>query len=410
MPKIIKVLPEEVGMSSRNLKYIDDVMERAMNEKIGRGMVTLVARHGKVVQMKAYGQADEGIPMREDAIFRLASMSKPIGAAALLQLFDQGKVMPSDLLSDYIPTFRDVKMYSADENGEIRLVSPKREITIHDLLTMRSGIVAVRDLESEHPGARYCAKRYQEEGIVDTMHPLNLTIAEEAELLSRLPIASEPGERWDYSNLSSVVCGRIVEIVTGESLDAYLKEHIFKPLSMEDTCFFPEKEKWERIPAVFACESGERLDTLDVMGTDSVRLPFAKVKKYYNMAAGLVGTAADYFRFAQMLCNQGEYEGRRILSRNAVRLMTCNHIGAERTSLYGHGWGYMMNVETDYNTVFNYMGIGSYGWHGYWGSVFNIWPEKDIVAIFLSQVSPVLPSWKVQERFLNVVAGAVIED
>ena len=111
-----------------------------------------------------------------------------------------------------------------------------------------------------------------------------------------------------------------------------------------------------------------------------------------------------------MLCRKGELNGRRILSPNAVHLMTQNHIGGQRTRLYGHGWGYMMNVQVDYNTVFNYMGIGSYGWHGYWGSVYNVWPEKDLVAIMISQVSPVGPSWKPQERFLNVAANSILPD
>lgn len=122
-----------------------------------------------------------------------------------------------------------------------------------------------------------------------------------------------------------------------------------------------------------------------------------------------MGTAYDYFRFAQMLANEGELDGQRILSPNAVQLMTQNHIGDMRDAFYGHAWGYMMNVEVDYNTTFNYMGLGSYSWHGYWGTVYNVWPEKDMVAIFLTQVSPEVPSWKIQERFLNTVANSIIE-
>lgn len=399
-------IPEEVGMSSKNLSYIDDVMERAIREKVMKGMVTLVARHGKIVQFKAYGKADEEKPMTRDAIFRLASMSKTIGGVALMQLFDQGRVMMSDPITDYLPGFRDMKVFDPDAPG--RLTSANREITIHDLLTMTAGIVSIQSAETGHPGCVYCANAYREAGIIDTMHPLDMTLGQVVDQLADMPLASQPGSRWEYSNLTSLVAGRIVELVSGLDLNTYLKKYIFEPLAMKETTFYPDQAVWSRIPAVFACDTMERLDDLDVPGTDTTRLAFADCRKYYNIAAGLHGTVYDYFRFAQMLCNKGELEGRRILSPNAIHLMTRNHIGSQRTRLYGHGWGYMMNVQVDYNTVFNYMGTGSYGWHGYWGSVYNVWPDKDLVAIMISQVSPVGPSWKPQERFLNVVANSVI--
>ena len=422
------VVPEEAGMSSLYLSYIDDVMERSVREKMMKGMVTLVARHGKIVHFKAYGMARENVPMERNAIFRLASMSKTIGAAALMQLYDRGLVMPSDKLTDYIPEFKDSMVAVPEPGGEVRLVPPKREITIHDLLTMTSGITAVRALGEYHPAARYCAACYKEAGIVDTMHPLDMTIGQLTQRLAGLPLAAHPGERWDYSNLSSIVLGRIVEIVSGQDLNTYLKEHIFSPLGMEETGFFPDPADFSRIPSVYACETMERLDGLDVPGTDDTGLPFAEKKVYYNIAAGLTGTACDYFKFAQMLCNKGEYGGERILSPNAVQLMTyphtaeraltSNRIGGLRIpgrgqesgpSIYGHEWGYMTDVQTAYNTTFNYLGTGSYGWHGYWGSVYNVWPQKDVLAIFLSQVSPVGLSWKTQERFLNVAANALTD-
>jgi len=402
-------VPEEVGVCSENLKYIDDVMERALSEKVKKGMVTLVARHGRIVQFKAYGEAKDGVPMKRDAIFRLASMSKPIGAAALMQLFDQGKVMPSDPLSCYIPAFSNVKVARKDKNGKIIYTPPTREITVHDLLTMRSGITAVARKEGDHEGADHCARLYEKEGIIDTMHPLDETLEELTDRLALLPISRDPGESWDYSNLSADVCGRIVEIVSGMDLASYLKKYIFEPLNMKETSFYPKEEQWNRIPSVYSCGDLRELKELDVPGTDDTKLPFSKIHKFYNIAAGLCGTASDYYHFAQMLANEGTYDHKRILSPNAVRLMTRNYIGSERTFLYGHGWGYMMNVMVDTNTVFNYMGTDSYGWHGYWGSVFNVWPEKDILAIFLSQCSPVGPSWKVQERFLNVVANSITD-
>ena len=189
--------PEEAGMSSWYLSYIDDVMERSIREKMMKGMVTLVARRGKIVQYQAYGEAEEGIPMKVDAIFRLASMSKTIGAVALMQLYDRGLVMPSDKLSDYIPAFGRSMVAEPLANGEVRLVPPRRDITIHDLLTMTSGLTAIRALGEYHPAACYCASCYQKAGIVDTMHPLNMTIGQVSQKLAGLPLAAHPGERWD---------------------------------------------------------------------------------------------------------------------------------------------------------------------------------------------------------------------
>ena len=407
--KAVMTDPAKAGISPESLGYIDGVMQRAIDEKVMKGMVTLVARKGKIVQLKAYGHADEGIPMREDAVFRLASMSKTVGAAALMQLFDRGLVMPSDPVSEYLPGFHKTRVASIDPTGCISLEEPEREITIHDLLTMRSGITPInRAYEIMDPVKIFCADRYREAGIIDTMHPLNETIGDVCDRLAGLPVASQPGSRWDYSNLSSIVLGRVVEIVSGQDLLSYLKDHIFDPLEMEETTFFPDSRLYDRIPAVFACGSMERLDGLDVPGTDDTQLARGPSKKYYNIAAGLHGTILDYYHFTEMLRCGGTFRGRRVLSRNAVDLMTRNHIGRERTYLYGHGWGYMVNVQEEVNTMFNYMGHGSYGWHGYWGSVFNIWPEKDMTAIMISQVSPVLPSWKPQERFLNVVAGSLV--
>lgn len=409
MLKEKNVLPEDLGLSSKNLAYIDDVMKRAIDEKVLKGMVTLVARYGKIAQFKAYGEADEGVPMDTDCIFRLASMSKGIGTAALLQLFGQGKVMPSDPVSNYIPAYKDAKVAVQNDQGEIELVPAEREITVHDLLTMTAGLSSTGAAGCGHPGAEYVAARLKEAGIVDTMHPVDMTIGEAVDIVSKLPLAAQPGERWDYSNMSMLTVGHIVEIVSGMPLDEYLKKNIFDPLEMKDTAFFPDRSKWERMPSVFESGTMRKLTHLDVPGTDDTQLPFSDCKKFHNVAGGLMGTAYDYFRFAQMLANEGELDGQRILSPNAVQLMTQNHIGDMRDAFYGHAWGYMMNVEVDYNTTFNYMGLGSYSWHGYWGTVYNVWPEKDMVAIFLTQVSPEVPSWKIQERFLNTVANSIIE-
>lgn len=398
--------PEEVGLSSGILSNIDGVIERSFEDKTLSGAVALVARHGKIAYFKAFGKADDDRPMDTDAIFRLASMSKMIGAAAIMQLMDQGKVMVTDPVSKYIPSFAHKKV-AVQTDGGIQLVDAVREITVQDLLTMTSGIVSTSS--EGDPGREYAAQAMRDAGIVDTMHDLDMTLEEFADRLAPLPLAAQPGEIWDYSNAGTLTMVRIVEIVSGMPLDEYLKKNIFDPLGMKDTSFFPDQSKWGRFPYVYTSGTGEKLTELDVPGTDDTRVAFGSNKKFFNCAGGLMGSTYDYYRFAQMLLNKGELDGVRILSRHAVDLMSQNHVGDKRDKSYGHAWGYMGNVQVEWNNQFNYMGIGSWGWHGYWGTVFNIYPAEDMLAIFMSQCSPQLPSKKIQEQVLSVAASAVIE-
>ncbi|MCI8327208.1 MAG: serine hydrolase [Lachnospiraceae bacterium] len=398
--------PEEIGLSSSVLNNYEEVMKKAFDDKTLKGAVVLVARHGKIAHFKAYGNADEDKAMDTECMFRLASMSKMVGTVALMQLVDQGKIMISDPVSRYIPAFASKKVAKVVDD-KVQLVDAVREITVHDILAMTSGIVST--WSSGDPGRDYSAACMRDAGINDAMHDLDLTLEEYINLLAPLPLAAQPGEIWEYSNSSMLTVARIVEIVSGLPLDEYLQKNIFEPLGMEDTAFFPSKEKWDRFPYVYAAGTGEKLTELDVPGTDDTRVPFGTNKKFFNCAGGLMGTTYDYFRFAQMLLNGGELDGVRIISRHAVELISMNHVGSKRDQFYGHAWGYMANVQEEYNTTFNYMGNGSWGWHGYWGTVFNIYPQKDMLTIFMSQCSPEPPSWKIQEQALSVASSAVLD-
>ncbi len=397
----------EVGMSAERLADIDAVMERGIREKMIKGSVTLVARKGKVVQFNAYGDADIGRPMQTDAIFRLASMSKAIGATAVLQLFDRGKVMLSDPVSMYIPAFEKMQV-AVPVSGGFALVPLKRRITVHDLLTMTSGITSTEKVQFGNASTMHCAQLLRDAGIVDCMRPLDMDLEEYVNIAVKVPLAAQPGERWDYANTNVLTLGRIVEIVSGMPLDEYLKKNIFEPLDMPDTCFFPDESKWDRFPVVFAERTMERLTGYDLPGTDDTQLPFSSVRRFFNLAGGLMGTTEDYFHFVQMLLNGGIYNGKRILSQNAVRLMTTNRIGDLNDSFFGNKWGYLLSVQgTNMSPVLNFMGPGSVTWSGYWGTSFNAWPEKDVAAIFMTQVSTGFAAAKTYERFFNVVANAI---
>ncbi len=401
------VNPKKVGMSAERLADIDDIMERGIREKMIKGSVTLVARKGEVVQFKAYGEADVGKPMQTDAIFRLASMSKPIGATAVMQLFDRGKVMLTDPVAMYIPAFAAMQV-AVPVSGGFALQPLKRQITIHDLLTMTSGITSTEKVQFGNASTMYCAQLLRDAGIVDCMRPLDMNLEEYVNIAVKVPLAAQPGERWDYANTNVLTLGRIVEIVSGMPLDEYLKKNIFEPLEMTDTCFFPEESKWNRFPVVFAERTMERLTGYDLPGTDDTQLPFSDVKRFFNLAGGLMGTTEDYLHFTQMLLNGGVYNGKRILSQNAVRLMTTNRIGDLNDAFFGNKWGYLMSVQGDkMSNLLHFMGPGSITWSGYWGTSFNAWPEKDVTAIFMTQVSTGFAAAKTYERFFNVVANAI---
>jgi CubicO group peptidase (beta-lactamase class C family) len=403
--------PEEVGICERSLRYIDPAMQKAIDDKILKGMVTLVARHGKIVQFKAYGEANEGIPMQTDNIFRLASMSKTIGAVAALQLVDRGKLLLAEPISKYIPNFAKLKVVQPGPDGKPVTKDLEREITVHHLLTMTAGTARIG--ASGRPGAELYSDKLKELGVCDTMHPLDMTIGEVANIVSTIPLASQPGERYEYSNVGVLTLGHIIELVSDMPLADYLQKYILEPLEMVDTSFFPPESKWRRIPAVYESGALRRLDKLDVPGTDDTQLPFSKVQKFHNIAGGLMGTAYDYFRFAQMLLNGGELYGTRILSRNAVKLLSTNQVGILRDNFRQNAWGYLAGVQVDYNGVFHYLGLGAFGWYGYWGTIYNIWPEKDALVIFLTQTSPEeypkLSSWPTQGRFFSVVSGAILD-
>ncbi len=399
--------PHEAGMSAERLADIDAVMERGIREKRIKGSVTLVARKGKVVQFKAYGDADIGKPMQTDAIFRLASMSKPIGAAAVMRLFDRGLIMPSDPVAMYIPAFAKMQV-AVPVNGGFALAPLKRQITVHDLLTMTSGITSTEKVQYGNAATMHCAQLLRDAGIVDCMRPLDMNLEEYVNIAVTVPLAAQPGERWDYANTNVLTLARIVEIVSGMPLDEYLKKYIFEPLEMTDACFFPEESKWDRFPVVFAENTLEPLRGYDLPGTDDTQLPFSNVKRFFNLAGGLMGTAEDYFHFTQMLLNGGVYNGKRILSHNAVKLMTTNRIGDMNEAFFGNKWGYLMSVQgNNTSPVLNYMAPGSFTWSGYWGTSFNVWPEKDVTAIFLTQMSTTFAPAKTYERFFNIVANAV---
>jgi CubicO group peptidase (beta-lactamase class C family) len=403
------VVPESAGFSSVKLANIDKIVEEAINNKAVPGAVVLVARHGKIAYSKAYGIADFGVPLKTDAIFRIASMTKAVTTVAVLQLFDQGKLSLNDPISKYIPEFKDPQVAELDPRGKFKYVPANREILIHDLLSMSSGIY------SRAGGDDFLNKLadlYGEMGLEDEMGPLNMTLEQYAKIVAKLPLGAHPGTTFHYSNAGANVLGHLVEIVSGQRFDRYLEENIFKPLKMSETMFFPARDQLPRVPPPFLTGTDTKMTTPQPWGRRTVSHTYTTDpnKKFFNPSGGLHSTAEDFFRFSQMLLNKGELDGVRVLSAEAVEIMSTPVI---KMTFLGNMWGYMVQIQDAVNPFgqvsLDYLGAeGAWGWIGYWGTKFIVNPKKDMIFIFMSSINVFPGILPYQQRVVQAVNGAMI--
>ncbi len=427
--------PEKVGMDS---EILDEGISRVVNTYIDSknipGAVVLVARHGKICYFEAFGEMQEGQPMTKDAIFSLVSMSKTPVAAAAMTLVDQGKILLTDPISMYIPEFAEMMVAELDENGEIVLVPAKRELTLHDFLSMTTGIFrptnntgdSAADAYTGDPVMDFVGDLMRDSGIMTGCDDYDLTIEENAKLVAKLPLIFHPGEGFGYTDPSADVLGYIIEVVSGMPLDEYMEESIFKPLGMVDSSFYPEDSKIERIPSMFwgggpgtpAELLGEWWDRDFVhggygccpLGLGGV---LGEHKKWFSGAGGLYSTAADFFPFAQMMLDGGMYNGKRILSEQSVNKMTTNQIGDNHNSFWANDWGYMLDIQDDNvaDLPFDHDngGPGAYGWMGAAGTRWYANPNEDTVIIFMSQLWFLWNILPASERIVGVVNQSIMD-
>jgi len=369
--------PEMAGISSERLSRIKPVMQRYIDENKLPGMITMVARHGKVVHFEKYGLMDVDKPMQLNTIFRIASMTKPVTSVAVMMLYEEGYFQLDDPVADYIPEFKNLKVFSSIDKNGIHTVDPIRPITIRDLLTHTSGFTGV--------GADTPV-----DSIYSTANLSEGTLKDMIQKLSKIPLLYQPGSKWNYSR-STEVLGYLVEVLSGKPFDVFLKERIFNPLKMEDTDFYVPKEKFNRVGAVYAPDS-VGIKIIMEPDTNTVSIPV----KFLSGNGGLVSTATDYMIFCQMLLNKGEYNGIRLLGSRTVDLMTSNHISNEIMPddeffgplLSGMGFGFGFAILQD-NTQANIIGSkGSYWWSGSGNTYFYIDPKEDLVLILMAQFVP----------------------
>ncbi|HVS54150.1 MAG TPA: serine hydrolase domain-containing protein [Opitutaceae bacterium] len=367
--------PEAVGMSAERLARIGTFVERLQAENKIAGAVTVVARRGQLVNFEAHGFADLETkrPMRTDDIFAIASMTKPIAAVGVLMLVEEGRLRLSDPLEKFLPAFRDrkVAVAKADAPGGYELVPAVRSITIHDLLTQRSGFPG-EPADRDRPAA----KLWREGTRALPPDPL---LADYVDQLATLPLNAQPGAEWRYG-ASLTVLGRVIEVVSGQTLDVFLRERIFAPLGMVDTAFNVPPEKLGRLVSLYSRAADGRLA--------KARSP-ATSPRLLNASGGLFSTAPDYVRFGQMLVNGGELDGHRLLGRKTIELMAATHVEQiPLPFLRGQGFGLSVAVRSAGGDSGVLGSPGTYGWGGAYNTYFRVDPQEKIALVLFQQFSP----------------------
>ena len=355
-------------------------MQLEVDQKELAGVVTVLARHGKVVEERTYGKKDiaSGKPMTTDTIFRIYSMTKPVTGVAMMILYEEGKWRPSDPISKFIPEFAHLKVFKGiDQSGKMILEDPIHPPTMRELMTHTAGFTYGIF------GASPVDKMYQDQRVLQSQ-----SLQDMIDKLSKTPLLYQPGTRWVYS-VSMDIQGYIVEKLSGQSLPDFMQQHIFGPLKMKDTGFYVPKEKWDRFATLYAGDKDGKMVASPPDGS------YAAQPTMPSGGGGLVSTAQDYMRFAQMLLNRGELDGVRILSPASVALMTSNHlapqlmtgeffIGSE-TIRPGLGYGYDYAVFTDPHEADEIVGKDTFYWLGAADTWFWVDPTNDLIFVGMTQ-------------------------
>lgn len=421
--EIETVQPETVGLATPRLERLGTLVNHHINDKKIAGAVVLIARKGQIAYLESFGQADNDKPMQKDTLFRIASMTKPMVSVAILQLYEEGKLLLSDPVAKYIPEFAHPKvleMLPEGSNPAFKLVPAKRDITIKHLLTHTAGLPYGFDSEwfPKDPLYRQMHALYEEAGISSGLYETEGTVGDMVRRLARLPLSKQPGEVFEYG-MAADVLGYLVEVVSGMKLDDYMREHLFAPLKMKDTYFFLPESVQPRLSALWKTDWHGKIEKLgDGLQHDgdyaySASFPYKSSKTFFSGGCGAISTAYDYYRFAQMLLNKGELEGVRILSRKTVELMTeTNQIGnLNAITLHDEGWKFGLGVAIQADRAHNVDSgdTGTFEWAGIFSTRFSVDPKEQKITIFLSQSTPFHYHFDLWDKLL-VLSSASIAD
>jgi len=374
--------PEDLGFSSKRLDRIDEAFKGFVQDNKMAGSVILVSRKGKVVYHKAFGYKDleAKSSMTKDGIFRIASQTKAIVSTGIMMLQEEGKLLIQDPLSKYLPEFKETFVAQPKPDGGYDVVPAARAITLRDLLTHTAGIGY---------GTGVAADQWKAAGIQGWYFAdRNEPIAETIKRIAALPMDAQPGSKWVYGYATDIL-GVVIERASGQPLDQFLTDRIFTPLGMNDTYFFLPKEKATRLTKVYSPKEGQPLTAAPLTGTmDSQGAYVEGPRKSFSGGAGLLSTAKDYYLFLQMMANGGELNGKRLLSRHTVALMTSNHLSDEVLATHNECFGLGFSVLRDVGLRGTPGSVGEFGWGGAYGSTYWVDPVEGIVVVYFTQLRP----------------------
>jgi CubicO group peptidase (beta-lactamase class C family) len=373
--------PEAVGLSSERLKRLSEALNGYVRDGKLPGGVVLVARKGKVAYTEAFGQRDREsrAPMREDSIFRIASQSKALVSVGVLMLQEEGRLLLTDPVGKYLPEFRETTVAVPKQGGGYEVVKAKRPINIRDLLMHTSGVGYGGGIARDRWEAAKITGWY----FADRDEPVGATVAR----MAALPFDAQPGEKWIYG-YSTDILGAVVERASGQTLDEFLRARIFEPLGMKDTHFYLPESKAERFAVVYSAKESGGLERAPEPGGMVGQGAYLKgPRKSFSGGAGLLSTANDYARFLSMLLNGGELDGKRLLSRKSVELMTVDHLDG-KPFRDGQGFGLGFSVVKDLGARGQSGSVGEYGWGGAYHSTYWVDPKEQLVVVYFTQLIP----------------------
>jgi CubicO group peptidase (beta-lactamase class C family) len=382
-PETTPTKPETVGFSSERLERLHALYQQEIDQKELAGAITLLARHGKIVDYRTYGARNlaSGAPMTKDLIFRAYSMTKPVTGVAMMILYEEGKWLPPDPISKYIPEFAHLKVFAGvDAEGKPILVDPDHAPTLRELMTHTAGF-------SYGSGKTVVDAMYKDKKVMQSAD-----LHEMVTKLATIPLNYQPGKGWTYS-VSMDIEGYIIEKLSGQTLPDFMRDHIFVPLGMKDTGFFVPENKRSRFATNYRYDKDQ--DKLVVTDAGDPPTDYASQPTMPSGGGGLVSTADDYYRFAQMLANGGEFEGKRILAPSTVQLMTANHLPPELLTgefnigqhVMRPGLGYGYNFMAVYDPLQAGLPVGknTFSWDGAAGTLFWVDPTNDVIFIAMVQ-------------------------
>ena len=412
--RLLEAAPEDVGMSSAGLGRISHLVQRYVDAGRIPGGISAVVRHGRLVHFETYGSMNDaaGQEMQPDAIFRIYSMTKPIVSVGLMMLYEEGLFLLDDPAAKYIPQFKDLRvMVSGGTADSYETRVPAREMTVRDLLMHTSGLVSPAGgvVVSTSPVAelyRRAAFARANEGA---------TLQGAIDKLGNLPLKCDPGSEWNYG-VSTDVVGHLIEVLSGQRLDHFVRERILDPLGMVDSGFLVPASQVHRFATNYKYVEGDKYELLDAPG-DSVYL---KQPTFLSGAGGMVSTAADYLRFVKMLANRGELDGVRILGPRTLQLMAMNHLlddrdlasmnsgGPTESARDGVGFGLGFAVLLDPTKSQTTGTPGEYYWGGAASTAFFVSPAEDLAMVFMTQLMP-SSSYAIRRELRNVIYGSITD-